>query len=148
MRRMIMIGLTILATGAEATPAMPGWLSGCWSEQKGAVWTEECWTPPRGGNMLGSGRNGHGDEIRSWEAMQIERSLDDKLVFYGSPRGAPRVAFPEASAGSRDIVFANPRHDYPQRIHYWRDGMDLLAEISLIDGSKAVRWHYKWQLES
>lgn len=68
--------------------------------------------------MLGSGRNGHGDEIRSWEAMQIERSLDGKLVSYGSPRGAPRVAFPEASAGPRDIVFANPQHDYPQRIHY------------------------------
>jgi len=150
MRRTILAGLALLAAGAGSAPvpAMPGWLSGCWSELKGPNWTEECWTSPRAGNMMGNGRNGRGDDLRSWEAMQIERGTDGKLVFYASPRGAPRVAFPAISSGPREIVFANTQHDYPQRIHYWREGMDLAAETSLADGTKAFRWRYKRQLGS
>lgn len=145
MRRTIMLGLAMLATGAGQAPAMPGWLTGCWSEQKGAIWTEECWTAPRAGQMMGSGRSGRGDALRSWEAMQIERGADGRLVFYASEKGAPRVGFVEASSGPREIVFTNPQHDYPQRIHYWRDGMDLNAEISAMDGSQPIRWHYRHQ---
>ncbi len=133
--------ITVPATAARE--AMPGWLTGCWSEQKGPNWTEECWTAPRAGNMMGSGRSGRGEEVRSWETMQIEQSPDGGLVFYGSQKGSPRVAFPAASIGLREIVFTNPQHDYPQKIRYWREGMDLNAEISLMDGSKAYRWHYK-----
>ncbi len=40
-------------------------------------------------------------------------------------------------------LFANAAHDYPQRIRYWREGETLNAEISLLDGSKAMRWQYK-----
>jgi len=39
-------------------------------------------------------------------------------------------------------VFENRDHDYPQRIRYWREGEVLMAEISLADGSKPMRWRY------
>ena len=133
----------LVVPASAARTSMPGWLSGCWSEQRGPNWTEECWTGPRGGQMMGSGRDGRGDQVRSWEVMQIETAAGGKPVFYGSVKGGPRVAFPMVSSGEREIVFANPKHDYPQRIRYWREGMDLNAEISLADGSKAYRWHYK-----
>ena len=142
MRRMIVLGLTMLATAASNVPTVPGWMSGCWLEQKGPNWTEECWTGPRGNHMMGSGRDGRGDQVKSWETMQIERGADGGLVFYGSVKGGPRVAFAMISSGPRDIVFANPRHDYPQRIHYWREGMALRAEISLTDGSQKFGWRY------
>jgi hypothetical protein len=145
MRRVAVLGLAMLATGASSAPAMPGWMSGCWLEQKSSNWTEECWTGPRAGQMMGSGRNGHGEQIQSWETMQIERGADGGLVFYGSVKGGARVAFPMASSGPRDITFANPRHDYPQRIHYWRDGMGLKAEISQMDGSQRYGWTYQRQ---
>ena len=145
MLRMILGGLALLATGAASAPAMPGWMSGCWLESKGPNWTEECWTGPRGEQMMGSGRDGRGDRVKSWETMQIERGADGGLVFYGSVKGGARVAFPMISSGTRDIVFANPRHDYPQRIHYWRDGMALKAEIGQADGSQAVGWTYQRQ---
>jgi hypothetical protein len=145
MRRTIVMGLAMLATGASSAPAMPGWLSGCWLEQKGASWTEECWTGPRADQMMGSGRDGRGDRVKSWETMQIEREPDGGLIFYGSVKGGARVAFPIVSSGPRDIVFANPQHDYPQRIHYWREGMVLKAEISLMDGSQKFGWTYARQ---
>ncbi len=137
----------IAATPAIAgKPAMPGWLTGCWSQESAPNWTEECWSGPRGGIMLGGGRNGRGDMLQSWEMMQIEQAADGSLIFYGQPRGGPRVAFPATSVDDREIVFANPGHDYPQRIRYWRAGMDLNAEISLADGSNARTWHYTRQM--
>jgi hypothetical protein len=137
----------IVATPAMADkPAMPGWLSGCWSQESETSWTEECWSGPRGGIMLGSGRSGRGDALKSWEAMQIEQAADGSLTFYGQPHGGARVAFPATSVTDREIVFANPKHDYPQRIRYWREGMDLNAEVSLTDGSNATSWHYTRQV--
>jgi hypothetical protein len=146
--RTMTIAAVLVVAGAPALAAsdsMPGWLTGCWSEEKGANWTEECWTAPRVGNMLGSGRNGRDQDLRSWEAMQIELGSDGKPVLYGSVKGGPRVPFPMVSSGPREIVFANPKHDYPQRIRYWRDGMDLNAETSLMDGTSVHRWHYRRQ---
>lgn len=145
MRRSIFVGLAMLATGASSAPAMPGWMSGCWLEQKGVNWTEECWTGPRAGQMMGSGRDGRGDQVKSWETMQIERGADGALVFYGSVKGGSRVAFAMTSSGPRDMAFANPGHDYPQRIHYWRNSMGLNAEISLMDGSQKFGWTYQRQ---
>lgn len=143
MRRILVLGLAMLATGASSASAMPGWMSGCWFEFKSPNWTEECWTGPRADHMMGSGRDGRGDRIKSWETMQIERGPDGVLVFYGSVKGGARVAFPMVSSGPRDMAFANPTHDYPQRIHYWRNGMELNAEISLMDGSQRFSWRYQ-----
>jgi hypothetical protein len=44
--------------------------------------------------------------------------------------------------GVRDIIFANPAHDYPQRIRYWREGRLLMAETSKMDGSETQSWTY------
>lgn len=139
-----MAAAMVLATPAMAAgPAMPGWLTGCWAEEKGPNWTEECWSGPRAGNMLGGSRNGRGEQLHNWEVMQIEQATDGKITLYAQPKGAPRSDFPMESIGDREITFLNTAHDYPQRIRYWRVGMDLNAEISLADGSKAIRWRYK-----
>jgi hypothetical protein len=56
-----MIAFLMLAEAA-AMP-MPAFLSGCWEQQREeGRWTEECWTDPRGGLMIGSGRDGSGDK--------------------------------------------------------------------------------------
>ena len=54
-------------------------------------------------------------------------------------RRAPQTNRPVAEA----VEFANPAHDYPQRIRYWRQGKLLMAEVSKMDGSKALRWNYR-----
>ncbi len=60
----------MLAAEAPA-PALPAWMAGCWERSEGASWTEECWTDPRAGLMMGSGSSGTGEKLREWEAMQI-----------------------------------------------------------------------------
>jgi hypothetical protein len=41
------------------------------------------------------------------------------------------------------VRFEDRSHDYPQRVRYWRDGEALLAEISMLDGTKAMRWRFR-----
>lgn len=137
-----------LAAQAQPSLALPAWMAGCWEHRSGESWTEECWTRPRGGIMLGSGRSGTGGVLDSWEAMQIEMvETDDPVIspltFYGAPGGTNRTAFYwQRASREPGVTFVNAGHDYPQRIRYWRDGKHLMAEVSLADGSKARRWRY------
>ena len=135
--------ITIIAALAAAAEPMPEFLTGCWEEVEGSRWTEECWMEPRAQVMLGATREGDGDRLTMWEFARIAPDAQGKLTFYASPRGAPASAFPRASSGKNHVEFASPAHDYPQRIRYERKGERLDATISLLDGSKAVRWSYR-----
>jgi len=138
-----MLTAILLAAAAQSQP-MPSFLAGCWEERRaGSAWTEECWTDPRGGLMIGSGRDGKGDSVAHWEWMRIERAADGVPTFYGSPKGAAPVAFKATAGDAKSITFVNAGHDYPQRVHYRLTDNGLDAEISLVDGSKPNRWSYR-----
>ena len=143
--RVAVLALALMGGQALAAEpaAAPDWMAGAWIESKGDAWTDEHWTPMRGGVMIGAGRSGKGEARASWEQTRIERGADGALTFWGSPDGAKPTPFPMVSSSAREIVFANPAHDYPQRIRYWREGRLLNAEISLADGSRAMRWQYQ-----
>ena len=136
-----------IAAEAPQEANLPGWMAGCWETHSQGVWVEECWTGPRGGIMLGSGRSGKGEQLINWEVMQIVRMPTDdpdrpKLTFYGAPSNKNRTPFHWVASSARDVTFLNADHDFPQRIRYWREGRELVAEISLKDGTKAQRWRY------
>lgn len=134
----LMLAVSLTAGAAE----LPDWLTGEWQQERGDRWTEEVWTLPRGGVMIGLGRTGRGDSLRSWEVMRIVRAADGSLAFHGAPEGGDATVFPMVAVGVRDISFANPDHDYPQRIRYWREGRLLMAETAKMDGSQAQNWTY------
>ena len=143
--RMAAMALAALLSLA-ATPAVEvgdlEWLSGSWVSRDGDRWTEEWWTPPRGGIMIGASREGRGEALHSWESIRILRKPDGTLAYVPMPNGGAPVEFALVKQGDRSIEFANPAHDFPQRIRYWREGDTLNAEIALIDGSRAVKWSY------
>lgn len=140
----LLSGVPSAAIAQQAASApLPAWLAGAWREVKGDRWTEEYWTPPRGGIMIGAGRSGRGEVLSSWEATRIQIGKDGSIAFHASPEGGAAVAFPMVSQGANEVTFANPAHDYPQRIRYWREGAVLHAETALMDGSKAMRWAYR-----
>jgi hypothetical protein len=130
--------------GAQSTAAaLPEWLAGTWAMDDGADWADEIWSDPRGGIMLGMARTGFGSQLRGWETTQIRRKADGTISFFAQPNGQPPAEFPMVLVSEAAIEFANPAHDYPQRIRYWRQGKLLLAEISRMDGSDAVRFNYR-----
>lgn len=142
---MMILFLTFAAAAlapASAPPPMPAFMTGCWEHRQGERWTQECWTEPRAGQMMGSSRSGTGNRLTSWEFMRIERGADGAITFHGSPEGAPGHPFRMVLATTSSIEFADPGHDYPQRIHYQRKGGRLAAEVSLKDGTRPMRWNY------
>src|SRR5688572_26287354 len=125
--------ILLLAQVTATAAPMPAFLTGCWEQRKGDRWTEECWTIPRGGLMLGSGRDGSGDAVGHWEWMRIERDAAGVPTFYGSPKGAAPVAFKATAASATEIIFINAAHDYPQRVRYVRTTTGIDAEVSIAD---------------
>jgi hypothetical protein len=135
--------LLVAAAPEKADVSRLAWLSGSWVSEEGERWTEESWTAPRGAMMLGTGSSGRGQAVRDWEHMRIAPDEAGVLSFWGSPKGAAAVAFRLVSLVEGEAVFENPRHDFPQRIAYRRDGEALVATISLQDGSNAMSWRYR-----
>ncbi|MCP1470785.1 hypothetical protein J3E64_002478 [Sphingobium sp. OAS761] len=138
----IAAGLILLGPARACAADLPDWLTGEWIHERGDRWDEEVWTLPRGGTMIGIGRSGRGEIQRSWEILRIVRAADGSLSLHAVPEGGQETVFPLLEQGVRDISFANPDHDYPQRIRYWREGRLLMAETAKMDGSGAQGWTY------
>lgn len=131
-----------LAAIDSPPPTMPGWLAGAWEQREGESWSDEFWTPPRAGLMIGAARMGKGDRIDLFEHTRIVRMPDGAIEFVAQPFGNPAVHFPLVASGPQMVQFANAANDYPQRIRYWREGAALKAEISQLDGSRKVGWTF------
>jgi hypothetical protein len=132
------------AAPAPATVAALSWMQGTWAGEKDGVATEEVWTSPRGGALLGLHRDVKADRIVSWEFMRIQAG-DTGAVYYASPRSAPPTPFTLVEAGDKRVVFENKSHDFPQRILYWLDSRGALnARIEGPQGGKTVSEEWVW----
>ena len=133
----------LVAASPAATVDDLGWLAGQWTSEADGRWTEESWTAPRGGVMLGHSRSGRGDTLREYEFIRIAAGDDGAIAYIAMPQGGAPVVFALVRHDGNSATFENAAHDYPQRIAYARDGDTLTATISAIDGSKARRWTYR-----
>lgn len=115
---------------APETPRVESvrWLAGCWARTGPGGSIEESWMPPRGGTMLAVNRTVRGDSTVAWEFIRVfER--DGRLVYEANPSGQRLTEFTEEESGDASITFANPEHDFPQRISYRASGDTLHARI-------------------
>ncbi len=106
-----------------AALTFPVWMTGSWK----APGVEEHWTTADGGFMLGMGREIH-DGKTSFEFMRIEKQ-NDTLVYQAMPDARPATPFTLKSMTNDHVVFENLKHDFPQRVIYWRKGAQLCARI-------------------
>ena len=136
-----MLATPLSATGSGGGVGLPEWLTGRWCSVDGPRGqTCETWQAAAGGTMLGTSQTVKGGKTVAFEFLRI--ALDgDTAVYLPQPGGKPPVAF-RALASGEGVTFVNAAHDYPQRIHYRVVGDVLTAEISLADGSKAMRWSF------
>jgi hypothetical protein len=116
------------------TVAELAWLAGCWQGEGG----EECWLEPRGGMMIAVNRApAREGELPFFELLRIVED-EEGLVFLAQPRGqSPATPFRATEVGDRRVVFANPEHDFPQRITYWREGANLRVRV---EAQKEGEW--------
>ena len=147
MKRLFAAGLALLLMGQAAPPASISelaWISGRWENvSANGRWTEESWSPPRGGVMLGHSRSGTGEALREFEFLRLQAGEDGVPAYLAQPGGRPAVAFRLAAHDATSATFENPQHDFPQRIRYVRTGDTMVATISRLDGSNAMSWTFR-----
>jgi hypothetical protein len=152
MRRLIPIFAAVVI--AQVTPgrvsaqAAPiervAWLTGCWTQTNGTVLIEENWMAARGSVMLGVGRTTRGDTLREFEFTRIFMA-GDTLVYGALPSGQGYTEFRASVATGDEVVFENPKHDFPQRVGYQRVGADsLIGFIEGQRGGKTVRHSFPY----
>jgi hypothetical protein len=117
----------------RATIAQVAWLAGSWAGGDGPVQSEESWTPPGGGAMLGMSRTVKGDRMAAFEFLRIVER-DNTLVYIAQPNGRPPTEFVLTALTGDSATFENPAHDFPKTIRYARraDG-GLEARVSAGD---------------
>jgi hypothetical protein len=123
-------------------------MAGHWAGTAGPLQMEEIWTTADGGALVGlhkdvAARNG-APRLVSFEFLRIETS-GASLVYVAQPGGRPPTRFPLAETGPNRAVFANPAHDFPQRILYWLDAAGALhARVEGPQGGKTVGEEWTW----
>ena len=120
------------------------WMAGLWQGREGPLEMEELWTAPRGGSMLGLHRDVRGDRTVSFEFFRIAEDKDG-VIYFASPQGRPATPFRLVETGQERAVFANPEHDFPQRILYWKDAEGALhARIEGTREGKPASHEWQW----
>lgn len=130
---------------ARGTIADVSWISGTWVSAGGPVTSEERWTPPAGGAMLGVARTVKDNRMVAFEFLRIvERSAG--LVYIAQPNGVPPTEFTLTALDADSATFENPSHDYPKMIRYARrpDGT-LEARISDLGGQRPQTFVFRKQ---
>jgi hypothetical protein len=105
------------SAATAATIAQVSWLAGVWV---GASGSDERWTPPAGGSMLGVSRTLRGNVMAEFEFLCIvERG--GSLVYQAMPNGrSPATDFRLTAIGPDQVTFENPTHDFPKALRYKR----------------------------
>ena len=131
---MYRLAASFLALSAAGTLASGGgiervaWLAGCWEMQRGATTIQEQWMAPLGGVMLGMSRTVRRDSLAEFETVLL-RARGDTLAYEAHPSGQPAAVFIATEVSDSHVVFANPAHDFPQRVIYRRRADSLLARV-------------------
>jgi hypothetical protein len=146
--------LAVLAVGAvapvgaapAATAGDLGWMAGCWGSMDEGGSEEECWLAPGGGMLLGV----HRDVSPRRSSFEFLRIADEGegLTLFASPGGASPTPFRLVELGARRAVFANPEHDFPQRVLYWREGDRLRARVDAEVAGETKALEFSWERTS
>ncbi len=123
-----------LPTPATATIGDLAWLAGNWTGSRGTSSVDERWISPKGDAMLGVSQTVKNEKMTAFEFLRIVER-DGGLVYIAQPGGKQPTEFVLVELVDRRAVFANPRHDYPQRIVYeLSDSGALTASIGFAKG--------------
>ncbi|MFT4626837.1 MAG: hypothetical protein ACI8PZ_005517 [Myxococcota bacterium] len=133
----------LAALAIQASTAELAWLAGCWRSTEAGVTTEECWIPPEGGMLLGTNRTLRDGRAVGFEFLRISEE-DSHVIYWAAPGGRhPATPFVLTSKSKSEAVFSNPGHDFPQRLHYARDGSTLTVVVQAGDKKLEFRWTKK-----
>lgn len=117
------------------------WLVGVWTPKSGTGATE-VWAEAEDGVLRGFSVAQRGGAVEDYELLAVEPA-GKSVVYLARPNGRkPSSAFALVELEGTRAVFANPAHDFPQRIGYERVSDELSAWIEGPgpEGVRRIAW--------
>jgi Domain of unknown function (DUF6265) len=141
---MLMIAGPLMLLQPRPSVADLGWLRGCWELTRNNRHIVEHWTAPEGGTLLGMSRTVAGGKTTEYEFLMIQEGPAG-LEYVAKPSGQTGATFTSTHVSADEVVFENPKHDFPTRIIYHRDANGgLLAAIEGPRGGKTQRIEFPY----
>jgi D-alanyl-D-alanine carboxypeptidase len=138
MRRHALVAALLLAAPAAGAQQL-NWMSGCWERRTATgVGREEWRTTPVG--LDGGAATYRGDTLTAWEFLRVA-PVNGRPAYIAAPNGQPAHAFPLVASSADTALFADPAHDFPQRITYRRVGRDSL-HAHVAGGGNAIDFRF------
>jgi hypothetical protein len=131
-------------TPAQAVSDL-SWLAGDWqTAPNGHSQTDEHWTQPAGGSLMGLSRTVAGGRTHDFEYLRIEQRPEG-IFYVAHPKArCPATDFKMTRLTATEVVFENPAHDFPKRISYRKaDDGSLVATVDAGPGSKGFTFSYQ-----
>jgi hypothetical protein len=140
------LALTACATAeAQQTSGSLDWMSGYWLSCEEGVQTVESWIGAGGGTMLGANLTRTPGRPEAYVFLRIAQNTAGGRSYYSMPGGrSPPTEFALTELSGQRATFANPAHDFPQRIIYWREGDVMHARIEGEMEGRAESMEWRW----
>lgn len=116
------------------------WVEGCWRGSVNQREFREHWMPLRGNLIVGTSHTVMLGRTIAFEYLRIE-ARDDGIYYVAAPSGQKETAFKfvdvKTDTSGSSFTFANPAHDFPQRIVYRRGSEGWL--YATVEGKVGAR---------
>ncbi|MGE3466018.1 MAG: DUF6265 family protein [Pyrinomonadaceae bacterium] len=128
-----LFSLTAAAQETDQKVSVLSWISGCWETTKPGSTTTERWGKATDNLLLGTSQTVRGTRSVAFEFLRIVNS-GQGLAYVAQPSNAKEPThFAAIRVSATEVVFENPKHDFPQRIIYSLKGPNSLH--ARIEGS-------------
>ncbi|SDW90552.1 DUF6265 family protein [Flavobacterium degerlachei] len=115
------------------------WLIGTWENKSAEGNLKEIWNKVNDSTYEGQSYFIKGKDTIHFEKIQLQQK-GEELTYSPTVRGQnddKPVAFQLTNVNDKELIFENPKHDYPQKISYKNVSKDsLVAEISGLQSGK------------
>ena len=128
----VVLLLSIAATAETSEAENYDWLVGCWETPDGT--SREVWVKEPDGSLIGFAVDVSDNSVSFFEVLRVAIEPDGTAIYTAYPLGRSPTSFTATEVTTKSVVFANPKHDFPQEIAYRVEGGNLLAMISGLNG--------------
>jgi hypothetical protein len=141
---MLMTATSLILLQPRPSVSDLAWLSGCWELTRNTRHIVEHWTAPEGGTLIGMSRTVAAGKTTEYEFLMIQEGAAG-LEYVAKPSGQAGATFTSTRVSADEVVFENPKHDFPTRIIYHRDANGgLLAAIEGPSNGKTQRIEFPY----
>jgi hypothetical protein len=122
------------------------WLPGTWKTAGSDTHNLERWMTDDNDSLRGESVTRSGGEVVFTESLRIVRGPGG-FEYRASPQGQSPNVFLLEACGATWAQFTDPAHDWPQSIHYAREGDTLTATVGGSSDGKERIETWSWTLQ-